>query len=129
MITADGTYSVTGSPYAGSGYVVAVPAAGFIFPRSDLRSPARTARLAATVAEWVETVAAPFILSHPAPFYRAHYLGSWVDTTDGTLYLDVVEIFQDRDEAIAAGVARDQVAIWDASNAVEIATGGSGAVD
>ncbi len=129
LITADGTYSITAAPFRGAGYVVALPALGHVIPRGDLRSPTRDARIIAEIAAWVRDVAAPEILAHPAPFYRPRYLGSWVDSSDGTLYLDVVEIFQDRAEAVEAGRDRDQIAIWDAGNGCEIATGGTGAVD
>jgi hypothetical protein len=54
------------------------------------------------------------------------YLGVWAN--DGALYVDVVEIHRERAEAIAAGQAHDQIAIFDLATSTEIATGGKGSV-
>jgi hypothetical protein len=57
-----------------------------------------------------------------------HHLGLWHNKEDGTVYLDVTEVFDSskRDEAIAAGSSRNQISIWDLENKVEIPTGGTG---
>jgi hypothetical protein len=52
------------------------------------------------------------------------YLGVWA--FNGDLAVDVVEIHRDRAEAIAAGKANDQIAIFDLATETEIATGGTG---
>lgn len=49
-----------------------------------------------------------------------HYLGAWVDRESGKLYLDITEVFAERVPAIRAGIARQQLAIWDYSDGEEI---------
>lgn len=55
-----------------------------------------------------------------------HYLGAWEENDE--LYLDVVEVIQDRQQAISAGQDRDQKAIWGLAQAELVETGGSGKV-
>jgi hypothetical protein len=57
-----------------------------------------------------------------------YFLGGWV--SDGKVYLDVSERFgpHDRETAIAAVRARDQIAIFDLTTFSEIKTGGTGGV-
>ena len=126
LLSGDGTYSVTGQAYRGDGIVVAVDGAGCVVVPDGFTS----AQLSGIVSAWVEHLAAPYVAAHPAPFYRPHYVGSWVDSASGWVYLDVVEIFarEDLDDAIDAGYDRNQIAIWDAGRQEEIATGGTGAV-
>jgi len=124
LLSGDGTYSLTGQRYTGAGIIVALPGVGLVLDRDD------AALLPAVIAQWVSDYAAPAVTSRPAPFHRPRYVGSWVDSDTGTLYLDVVEVFAREEiaEAIAAGRDRDQIAIWDAGRGEEIATGGTGAV-
>lgn len=91
LASGDGTFHLSGQRYTGDGIVVAV-------------APIRT--LSDAVA---------YVESHPAPFYRTHALGSWTDPADGTLYLDIVEIFprEQFNDAMDAGTARGEIAIWD----------------
>jgi len=105
----------TGLPYAGSGIVVALPEHAAFLTTPD----------GPTVAEWVRTVASAVTSTSLRP--RA--FGAW--QSDGVLYLDVVEIFpsDERDAAVAAGRARNQIAIWDAGRGEEIATDGTGLPD
>ena len=125
LLSGDGTYGLTGQPYRGDGIIVALPALGLVLDRDD------AALLPAVIGQWVSNYAAPAITSRPAPFHRPRYVGSWVDSATGTLYLDVVEVFgrDDIAEAIEAGRDRNQIAIWDAGRGEEIATGGTGAVE
>lgn len=55
--------------------------------------------------------------SQLAPFGR--YLGTWEH--DGRLYLDVVQVVTDRDDALALAESRGELAIYDLSAGVEIA--------
>jgi len=114
LVTAgDGaTVLPTGLPYAGHGLIVALPEYGAVLTGSD----------GPTVAEWVRTVAGAVT----GPRLRQRAFGAW--QSDGVTYLDVVEIFpsDDRDAAVAAGRARNQIAIWDAGRGEEIATDGDG---
>ena len=108
----------TGLDYRGNGFVVAVPEHSLIVDTSLFVWEG-------DVAMWVHNVESA-VTSHVAPFENRRAFGAWIH--DGKLYLDVVEIFprESEQEAIAAGVARNQIAIWDAGRGVEIATGGTG---
>lgn len=46
--------------------------------------------------------------------------GGWYDSKSGLYYYDATVIFQDREEAIEAGRANEQIAIFDLSNLEEI---------
>ena len=80
--------------------------------------------LAATLVDFCQQHADAFrhCPTHSTPVMR--YLGVWANA--GALYVDVVEIHRDRAEAIAAGKANDQIAIFDLATETEIATGGKG---
>lgn len=123
-LSADGTYALSGFAYGGSGILVAIPEYAAAYDVSEFDA----AQIHLLIRLWVEDNAAA-ILSHPAPFYFPRYFGSWVD--NGTLYLDIVEAFprENLSEAIAAGIARDQIAIWDNGRNQFLATNGTGAVD
>ena len=53
-------------------------------------------------------------------------VGTWYDKDENVVWLDIAEIFTDRDKAIAAGIANNQKAIFDLSIMDEIPTGGTG---
>ncbi len=101
------TVNPEGETYSEGGYMVADPAYGQVL------------------------VVGPYVISdivrwlHDIPG-TVQYLGAW--SHEGRLYLDVVDIIEDRDEAIRLGQERNQIAIWDAGNQVEIPTGGTGEV-
>ena len=46
--------------------------------------------------------------------------GGWYDSESGLYYYDATVIFQDREEAIDAGRANEQIAIFDLANLEEI---------
>jgi hypothetical protein len=54
------------------------------------------------------------------------HIGGWLDPDTKKLSLDPSENIQSRKAAIAAGVARNQKAIWDVKRSKEISTGGTG---
>lgn len=54
------------------------------------------------------------------------HVGGWKNDKDGKFYLDPSQHFTDRNQAIKAGRARNQIAIWDVKNKQEIDTGGTG---
>lgn len=56
------------------------------------------------------------------------YLGIWHDLESDLVFLDLSEVFQDRDTAIAVAKERDQIAIYDLSTGKTIPTGGSGGI-
>lgn len=54
-------------------------------------------------------------------------LGTWLD--NGQISLDISQRFLDKDEAIAAAKARNQIAIFGLENGEDIQTGGTGRFD
>ena len=46
--------------------------------------------------------------------------GGWYDSESGLFYYDATVIYQDREKAIEAGRANEQIAIFDLSNLEEI---------
>lgn len=52
------------------------------------------------------------------------YVGGWVH--EGSLWIEPSEHFESREQAIQAGVDRNQISIWDNAKGEEIATGGTG---
>lgn len=48
------------------------------------------------------------------------YLGGWLDAESGLYYFDAVRIFPDLGEALDAGRAQDQIAIWNIEESKEI---------
>ncbi len=54
------------------------------------------------------------------------HMGVWYNHADGKVYLDVVDVIGDRDQAIALGKARNQIAVFDLGTFEEIPTGGTG---
>lgn len=51
---------------------------------------------------------------------RALAFGGWYDSESGLYYYDATVIYQDREKAIEAGRANEQIAIFDLSNLEEI---------
>ncbi len=88
------------------GYAVALPGAEESCPL-----PADELTTAELIGSYVDRHAETL-----APSGR--HLGTWVD--DGTLYVDTVEIIPDRHAAELAGLAADQLAIFDLGTATEI---------
>jgi hypothetical protein len=54
----------------------------------------------------------------------AMHIGGW--TNNGKVSLDPSERIANPDKAYAAGVARNQISIWDVKHGKEIPTGGTG---
>lgn len=117
----------SGLPYGGSGIIVAVPEHGRVWnvgPRTTQALADLGATLADLVRSWIDQEAAVAVAG--AQTLRPRAFGAW--RQGDTLFLDIVEIFPDDEEdaAIAAGRARNQIAIWHAGRGEEIATGGTG---
>ena len=83
--------------------------------------------------DFFDSVKGPKILSQ---YMREHktdlatgknYLGTWVK--EGKVFLDVSENIQSKSKATRLGRERDQKAIWDVVNQVEIDTGGTGGIE
>lgn len=53
-------------------------------------------------------------------------VGTWFNEADGETYLDVSCVTANKEAAIAAAIAANQIAIFDLSTFAEIATGGTG---
>ena len=55
-----------------------------------------------------------FVLEHYDSLNQdAAYLGGWLDTDDGKVYLDVSFNFGDKDEALSAAAGAEQLAVYD----------------
>lgn len=52
--------------------------------------------------------------------HTQYYYGSWRDSETGSVFYDVVEIFDDLQEALLTAHGRNEIAIWDLANAREI---------
>ncbi len=50
----------------------------------------------------------------------ASYYGVWVDTDDNKVYIDAVSHFIFRKNALVAGKARGEIAVWDIKNSCEL---------
>lgn len=105
------TYGTNGREYVGThGYVVAYGAPAMaVIPMAGI-----------TESDVSNFVARYFEMA----LFRGYFFGMWVD--NGTVYLDVVEIEHDIEMAIVKGIRRNQIAVFDLANGVEIATGGTG---
>lgn len=84
-------------------------------------------------ADFFDSVKGPKILADYMKKNRADlgrggkdYLGTWLN--EGKIYLDVSQNIMSREEGIRIGRERNQKAIWDVVNQVEIDTGGTGEV-
>ena len=103
----------TGRPPS-HGYMVALPGHTHQYPDSVMKDEKQ-------LADAIDK----FLMSEREAFKKPGvHLGGWV--SDGKLWLDPSENITDRDEAIKAGKARDQLAIWDVAGGQEIDTGGTG---
>lgn len=92
----DGTVPVTG-------YAVALPGLEETHPAGD------ALELAARIGAYVDAHAAEL---------AGRYVGAWVD--GGTVYLDTVEVLEERAAAELAGIAARQLAIFDLAAGEEI---------
>lgn len=81
------------------GFAVAVPGAEQVVGTVEALTPRH-------INQYRQTHAAK--LAEPDTF-----LGAWVDTTDGQVYLDISVVFDDRDAAIEYGRSSNQKAIFD----------------
>lgn len=95
-----------GRAYGGSGILVALDRShGWTMAPTRHRAIVRD-----VIRRWVADVA-HVVTARPAGLY----FGAWRDD-DGTLYLDVAQLFSDADEAeaLAAARARGELAVWHA---------------
>jgi hypothetical protein len=91
------------------GYVVALPDGEVIGPLASSDAAGRVIRDAGYRARSLR---------------GGHYVGTWQDGEN--VHVDVVAHVANREDAIALGVERDQVSVWDCANDCEIPTGGNG---
>lgn len=84
----------------GKGYVVGGDVEGLKLPKDS-----RVIGSVEAIAAWIDKTRSP-------------YVGSWVDYD--TIYVDGCDVVIDRDEAIALGKERNQIAIWDLANNEEL---------
>lgn len=98
-----------------SGFMVSLPGHTLKVNESDLAGPTGSAILERYAQLHSD------VLSQ-----RGAHLGGWTDKETGTTHLDISHNIRDRKEAIRAGRARNQIAIWDVKRGKEIRTGGRG---
>lgn len=99
-----------------TGFMVSLPGHTRIVSEADLRGPGGRALLARYARENAGALQQP----------GAH-LGGWTDKASGKTYLDISHNIKSKGQAVRAGRARNQIAIWDVKNGREIRTGGTGA--
>jgi len=90
-----------------AGYFVSVVGCEFILPVEHVTAP--------TLGEVIADIKATILDG----VYPNCYIGAWVDA-DGKLYIEPSQHFDDRQDAIEAGVERNQISIWDIENAETI---------
>lgn len=117
-VTTDGgfTYDPRYSRYVEHGFAVAVPGNSKIVKDEDFTGETAVNAILEYLDEHADELDA-----NP----RLH-LGGWHDTEHGEVVLDLSEIFEDQREAMAAGAARNEQAIFDLDSLTEIPTGGTG---
>jgi len=98
-----------------SGYMVSLPGHTQILDAKELAGPRGPEIVNAYAAAHAN------VLKEPG----AH-VGGWTDKESGKTYLDVSHNIANREAAIKAGQARNQIAIWDVAKSDEIRTGGTG---
>lgn len=97
------------------GYMVAQPGRSHVLNDSELSSE----RAHQIIDDYVRKNRD--VLSQPG----AH-IGGWRDNASGKTYLDVSQNISRARDAVKAGKARNQIAIWDVRRKRELRTGGTG---
>lgn len=103
----------TGQPPAG-GYMVAQTGHTHTFPVEILDDHAKLTRAIDTM----------LMSEHQAFAGKQTYLGGWVH--GGKLWVEPSDNIASKDDAVAAGRGRNQIAVWDVAGGQEIQTGGTG---
>jgi hypothetical protein len=116
----DGGFTVLNGEVPTSGYVVAVKGHSVVV--NDF-STADDAAFLDAMAEYLDEKGDVLAESDSVG------IGGWWDKSDDTFWLDIVEVFEDREEAIAEGRARNERAIYGIVEGQEISTGGTGNVE
>lgn len=91
------------------GYMVGVPAHVAVLP-----STLSPAEMLDAAAQWVERV-------RNRAAWHGYFLGSWVGPEG--VYLDVSERIAGSADALAAGIIRGELAVWDIAARAEVPTG------
>lgn len=100
-----GTFHAANLTTPTEGFAVAIPDAELVVSGNAPRSIVRA---------WLDSVARPCLSK------AAQFVGCWKDSTTNKLYLDVVAVVQDADEAIRLAQQYGQLAIFDLLNKREI---------
>jgi len=104
----------------------AAPTSGFMVSLGAKWSYVASADVLDDIASAVNVVGG-FLNRHKVELSaKTNYLGAWL--YEGQVYLDVSECVSDIDDAVNAGIERNQIAVWDVVAGAEIATGGNGEV-
>jgi len=98
-----------------SGYMVSIPGHTQIVSEAALRGPQGRDIISQYANEHAGVLRDP----------KAH-IGGWTDKESGKTYLDVSHRYDNKGDAVKAGKAHNQIAIWDVKHGAEIRTGGTG---
>lgn len=115
---------MTVSPVTGEipskGFVVAIAGQSRIIPAAVFFDDKESGR----------QIMKDYLLEKHRYFFQENtYLGLWHDPDSNLVFLDLSNIFENLDEAIQAGIERDQIAIFDLLTFTTIPTGGTGGVN
>ena len=97
-----------------------VPRKGYVVAINGLGCHANSFE---SVEQWFNTVQW-FI--HNTDWQEYLYIGGWHNQDANRYELDICVIFQEREKAVAFGMANDQISVYDLDEGVEHKTGGSG---
>lgn len=98
-----------------NGYMVSLPGHTRIVSESDLKGP------------HAEKILSEYSRQHAlALSEKGAHIGGWTDKESGHTYLDISHNIKNKNAAVRAGRARNQIAIWDVKKGREIRTGGTG---
>lgn len=97
------------------GYMVSLPGHSKVLSDNELHGPGAKDILNSYASEHAEALRTP----------GAH-IGGWRDSASGKTYLDISHNIPRQREAVKAGKARNQIAVWDVKRSREIRTGGTG---
>lgn len=122
-------YFLPGTGFTVSAVTGFVPATGFVvaLPGHSYMIDATRFFAGSPSQEFAHKLIREYIRKHADILAQPHiYLGGWHDPDSNIFFLDLSEIFNDLQEAIQAGIERDQIAIYDLSTGMTIPTGGTG---
>lgn len=102
-----GTFYADGDPFTRNGFIVGGKAPSLVISADTAIGPDTTEM----VARWIDD-------------NRSRMYGSWLD--NDTIYIDAVDVYDDREQAIEVGKLRGEKAIYDMASGEDIRLDGEG---